>query len=187
MKNFLTDKNTDHILKNIINVHMTNEYAEEKINTCHINQDLKDFKNEILNDLYKQVITKLKYNYTTEHKVNLEDYNHYINELKLTKSQKAVLQSRGELKNNVEVLKLILRRYGLVITRNTKREQKGDKYIRVPTHYTIKPDVKTYSLLKNRLLKLTTKENLFNVKLTDLLKNDEYNKFIEYTKPKKLF
>lgn len=184
---FKTDKNTDHILKNIINVHMTNEYAEEKINTCHINQDLKDFKNEILNDLYKQVITKLKYDYTTEHKVNLEDYNHYINELKLTKSQKAVLQSRGELKNNVEVLKLILRRYGLVITRNTKREQKGDKYIRVPTHYTIKPDVKTYSLLKNRLLKLTTKENLFNVKLTDLLKNDEYNKFIEYTKPKKLF
>jgi hypothetical protein len=184
---FKTHKNTEYVLNNIINVHMSNEYAESKTDSGHMNQNLKDFKNEILNDLYKQVITKLKYNYTNEHKVNLEDYTQYEKELKLTKGQKAVLQSRGELKNNSEVLKLILRRYGLIITKNTKREQRGDKYIRVPTHYTIKPDVKTYSLLKNRLIKDITKENLFNVKLTDLLKNDEYNKFLNYTKSKKLF
>jgi hypothetical protein len=114
-------------------------------------------------------------------------YKSLVNDLQITKGQLATLQSRGELKDNHQIIKTILKRYGLILKLdNGQRKKVKDKSKRITNNIIIKPDVKIYSFVKNILMKPELSRE-YSDNLNNILNDESFAQYMKYTKPIKVF
>ena len=180
---FKSIKNDSHILNNIINYHITDAHADNKTNDNILHATLTDHKNESMNELYKQIINKLEYKYTTEQHISDDIYTNLINTLELSDAQKATIKSKGSLKTNDTVINAVLKRYGFNLKRKLiSRTREG---VRTYDGYTLTPNADIYALLKIKLLN-TLNDTNYSTELNELLNNNEYNIYLPYTRPVKI-
>jgi len=180
---FKSIKNDSHILNNIINYHITDAHTDNKTNDNILYATLTDYKNESMNELYKQIINKLDYKYVTLQHITNETYINLFNTLELSDAQKATIKSKGSLKTNDAVINAILKRYGFTLKRKcVSRTREG---ARTYDGYILTPNVDIYALLKIKLLKTLSITN-YSTELNTLLNNCEYDNYLQYTRQLKI-
>lgn len=180
---FKSIKNGSHIINNIINYHITDTYANNKTNDNILYATLTDHKNESMNELYKQIIDKLDYKYSTTQHISDDIYMNLINTLELSDAQKATIKSKGSLKTNDTVINAVLKRYGFSLKRKLlSRTREG---VRTYDGYTLTPDTNIYALLKVKLL-TTLNDTNYSTELIQLLNNNEYDNYLPYTRQLKI-
>jgi hypothetical protein len=143
-----------------------------------------------MDNLFKKITTDLKYDFSKEYTLKYDVYKSLVNDLQITKGQIATLQSRGELKDNHQIIKTILKRYGLILKldngQRKKVKVKGESQSkRITENIIIKPDVKIYSFVKNILMKPELSRE-YSDNLNNILNDESFAQYMKYTKPIKL-
>jgi len=180
-------KQSEITINNILKYHIKPEHADKYINNLILNQELKHFKREHMDNLFKKITTDLKYDFSKEYKIKYDVYKSLVNDLQITKGQLATLQSRGELKDNHQIIKTILKRYGLILKLdNGKRKKVKGESKRITENVIIKPDVKIYSFVKNILMKPELSRE-YSDNLNNILNDESFAQYMKYTKPIKVF
>ena len=172
--NNIIDVYTSPTKKDIINLvlrtHIKDEHAINLIETLKENDDESDKVRQNKMNLYRRLLSLIKYDYTKDFKISIEEMNNIINNFNVSDVERRSI-TRSKL-DDYKIIQTVFNKYGLIINKEWTVNKIDGKSKKTIKGYMVKPSKDVYNCIS-----LIVNNNEYDNNINKLC--NEYNDYRE--------